>query len=303
MIVFLWKHDNSIYFLVVGQTLWVVLIAYGCSFLGALQVPAFAATLIYALVGIIYDFKDRAQNVPNAEKVSIFHKIINFLDVQSFYNIAYTPVSTPCVQPTTNASNENNVADTISKENLNLDLSTDVQSSRSSFVTSNNDTVPKSQSGIYFKALFLACFATMLYKHVWMLIVAVIPISIYLANKFIIAFCLKDIATQKFIELTLVFKEWIVVRHTAVLPVCLPGVLRLNRKVHKFVRRSLQDSIDTASSIIMIILLILTVTFAGIFCAVEIYSETITVVQLGNDVVNWTLYHQPELMKMFPEGM
>lgn len=49
-------------------------------------------------------------------------------------------------------------------------------------------------------------------------------------------------------------------------------------------------------------MLLLTVTFAGIFCAVEIYSETITVVQLGNDVVNWTLCHRPELMNMFPEG-
>lgn len=52
----------------------------------------------------------------------------------------------------------------------------------------------------------------------------------------------------------------------------------------------------------MIVLLLVTVIFAGIFCAVEIYSETITVVQLGNDVVNWTLCHRPELMDMFPEG-
>lgn len=86
------------------------------------------------------------------------------------------------------------------------------------------------------------------------------------------------------------------------LPLCLPGVLRLNHKVHKTIRRAMQESIDTASSIIMIVLLILTVIFAGIFCAVELYSETITVVQLGNDVVNWTLYHRPELMDMFPEG-
>lgn len=82
----------------------------------------------------------------------------------------------------------------------------------------------------------------------------------------------------------------------------MPGVLQLNSKIHKTIRCALRDSIDTASSILMIILLLLTVTFAGIFCAVEIYSETITVVQLGNDVVNWTLCHRPELMNMFPEG-
>lgn len=64
----------------------------------------------------------------------------------------------------------------------------------------------------------------------------------------------------------------------------------------------MKDSIDTVSSILVIILLILIAIFAGIFCAVEIYSETITVVQLGNDVLNWTYHHQPELMNMFPAG-
>lgn len=68
-------------------------------------------------------------------------------------------------------------------------------------------------------------------------------------------------------------------------------------------RTILQESIDTASSIIVIILLIFLVIFASVFCAVEIYSETITVVQLGSDVVNYTLNHRPELMDMFPEGM
>lgn len=76
----------------------------------------------------------------------------------------------------------------------------------------------------------------------------------------------------------------------------------MNSKVHRFVRITLRDSIDTASSILVIILLIFIVIFAGVFCAVEIYSETITVIQLGSDVVNYTINHRPELKDMFPEG-
>lgn len=52
----------------------------------------------------------------------------------------------------------------------------------------------------------------------------------------------------------------------------------------------------------MIVLLIFLLIFAGVFCAVEIYSETITIVQLGSDVVNYTINHRPELKDMFPEG-
>lgn len=98
------------------------------------------------------------------------------------------------------------------------------------------------------------------------------------------------------------FKNWIVPRHAAVLPLYLPGVIELNAAVHRYIRSTIKDSIDTASSIIMIFLLILIAIFASVFCAVEIYSETITLVQLGKDLINHTLSHKPELLDIFPNG-
>lgn len=97
-------------------------------------------------------------------------------------------------------------------------------------------------------------------------------------------------------------QSWIVPRHAALLPLYLPGVIELNGKVHRYIRSTVKDSIDTASSIIMIFLLILIAIFASVFCAVEIYSETITVVQLGKDLINHTLSHKPELVDIFPNG-
>lgn len=97
-------------------------------------------------------------------------------------------------------------------------------------------------------------------------------------------------------------QDWIYARQSALLPLCLPGILKLNGKVHVYVRATVRDSVDTASSILVIILLIFLVIFASVFCVVEIYSETITVVQLGSDVVNYTINHRPELINMFPEG-
>lgn len=91
-------------------------------------------------------------------------------------------------------------------------------------------------------------------------------------------------------------------RQSALLPLCLPGIIKINSKTHKYIRITLKDSIDMASSILVIVLLIFVVIFASVFCVVEIYSETITVVQLGSDVVNYTINQRPELMDMFPEG-
>lgn len=160
-----------------------------------------------------------------------------------------------------------------------------------------------SQSAIYFKVLFLACVVTLLYKQMLVFCLLLVPILVHIAGRAIDVFGIKDYAGEKWNEVKHILAEWIYPRQTALLPLCLPGVIQLNDKVHRYVRIAIRESIDTASSIIVIILLILVVIFAGVFCAVEIYSETITIVQLGSDVVNYTINHRPELMDMFPEGM
>lgn len=310
VLAFLWKKENSFYFVVLGQTLWVVIVAYVCSFLGALQIPVFVASIIYAIVGVVYDFKSRTSE----DDSSIVEKIVSFVNVQSAYK---SPISSPVAVPPSLTKSElmaehDGIVD-LPKTKIHLNVQTPAP---------GNGDDDKSQSEIYFKGLFLASLVTMIYKHTWMLFVAFVPIFIYLTKRFVLAFGLEQLVTEKWTELTSGIKvtdfqtqfsvrsntfcvhlqNWINVRYAAILPLCLPGVLRLNNKIHKTVRNTMKDSIDTASSILVIIMLILIAIFAGIFCAVEIYSETITVVQLGNDVLNWTYHHQPELMGMFPAG-
>lgn len=295
--------------MLIGQTLWIVLIAYGCSFLGAFQVPVFLSSLTYAMIGIVVDFKSRTlQRMNNDDGVvaaasgdiSIMQKIVNFLEVQVYTHTASSSRRTSCI-----SMNEHDLTtdDSIVTPRTKMDLNIKSDRRLSRAAVSDENITKKSQSEIYFKGLFCACVATILYKHVWMLFVAIVPIFVYLANKIIVTFGIKQTVYAEWTEMTGGLRRWLMVRHSALFPVCMPGVFRLNSKIHKTIRSALRESIDTASSIIMIVLLLLTVTFAGIFCAVEIYSETITVVQLGNDVVNWTLSNQPELMKMFPEGV
>ncbi|XP_037025969.1 transmembrane protein 245 isoform X3 [Bradysia coprophila] len=290
VLAFLWKKENSFYFVVLGQTLWVVIVAYICSFLGAFQIPVFVASIIYAIVGVVYDFKSRTTE----DDSSIVEKIVNFVNVQSAYK---SPISSPVAPPSSSRS------ELISEQDGTVDLPKTKIHLNVQTTAPPNDDDDKSQSEIYFKGLFLASIVTMIYKHTWMLFVAFVPIFVYLTKRFALAFGLEHVVTEKWTELTSGIKNWINVRYSAILPLCLPGVLRLNNKIHKTVRNTMRDSIDTASSILVIILLILIAIFAGIFCAVEIYSETITVVQLGNDVLNWTYHHQPELMGMFPAGV
>lgn len=306
-VIFCWKEEKSLYFMLIGQSLWIVLLAYVCSFLGALQVPVWIACLAYAIVGLVYNSSvhdDGNETTLDEQNQSILDKCAQFWGSPKLN-------STPkrfIVQTTPHGDADSIVrADPVDdpaavlKQKLDLNLKVAETEGKGRHLHLA-ETTKTSQSAVYFKALFLACLVTILYKQLFVLCLSLIPVLVYILHNAIEIFGIKDYARAKLTEIGKVVQDWIVPRHSALLPLCMPGVIKLNSKAHKYIRSTLRDSIDTASSIIMIILLIFIVTFAGVFCAVEIYSETITVVQLGSDVVNYTINHRPELMDMFPEG-
>lgn len=202
--------------MLLGQTLWIVIIAYGCSFLGALQVPVFLSTLIYGFVGAIYDIKikNNKETSTTREDNSFIEKCASLLDVQSYYttpmnnnttttmytNDETVNVSTGVVGPSDlQLLNEQITLTPKSKMHLNMKTSLRANSYNNDNV---DDEIKKSQSEIYFKVLFLVSIITIIYKYVWMLFFAAVPISIYIINKLIITFGLKNYLIKKWNELT-----------------------------------------------------------------------------------------------------
>lgn len=194
----MWKLDNSFMFMIVGQTLWIVILAYGCSFLGALQVPVFVAALIYALVGIIYDMKSTNSTSDLDKSGPVIEQIVSFLNVPSFYG---TPLS---LSATGNASSHlQSIIDEPSESSTpKTKMHLNIKATDENDEQNNESSTAKKQSDIYFKALFLACLMTILYNHVWMAFIALIPISIYLINKVLLTFGIKDSVCEQFVYLT-----------------------------------------------------------------------------------------------------
>lgn len=210
VVVFLWKQENSFYFMLLGQTLWVVLVAYGCSFLGALQVPLFLASLTYALVGVVYDYKARFQRTgeTNDANLTIVDKVVSLLDVPNFYTTG--DLTTPLTSPNTTAvlasveeiAGEGGAGDSAVGDDLKAKLHLDVKTPLADLNLGEEPVVRRSQSEIYFRALFLACIATVFYNHVWMLFVVLVPILVFVANKAIVAFCVVDVVRTNWTDLT-----------------------------------------------------------------------------------------------------
>lgn len=213
-----WKPTNSIRFTILGQTIWIVLVAYGCSFLGAFQVPIFGFSLTYALAGIIYDIRSRNQQQQQGSinNVTFFQQITTFLESPIYY-ISGSGSSGGASSDSINTNSENNIHQNIEKPTSLPLTSTSsylepvIRSKDQLNVTTTDDTTNKNElkeepneeehllSDFYFKILFYACAATVFYNNFGfgLLILLFIPVCFYYFIHFCTIFGLKKFLTDK----------------------------------------------------------------------------------------------------------
>ncbi|XP_073815819.1 transmembrane protein 245 isoform X3 [Musca autumnalis] len=286
---FFWKESNSNRFVIAGQSLWIAIVSYGCSFLGALQVPAFLLIMLYVGASIVYHLQNTEESSSMVEKIkklldrSDFEKSINSLKLQSKKQSLHSDIEDVSFSETMD-SMETLEAFEDHKEH-------------------EEEEQPPQLSGTYFKFLFYACLATFLYRNVWMFILALIPMFMHLLYQLGIYTGFTDFVADKLNDVYTKIKSWAIEHHSAVLPLCLPGVLEMNYKINGIIRNSLKSSVDLVTSILMIILMILIIVFLGVFFCVNIYSETIEVAYLGKDLINKTITDRPELIDILPANI
>uniref|UniRef100_A0A1B0D6D9 Transmembrane protein 245 n=1 Tax=Phlebotomus papatasi TaxID=29031 RepID=A0A1B0D6D9_PHLPP len=262
-VVLFWKPANHTKFMMFGQSLWLLLVAYVCSFLGPLQVPVFMALLLYGLAGVVYTYREQFEKSSGDDaNVSITERLRRFVDV---------PRSP---KPTKEVLNTNT-----SKTQLDAppaDGPTDAEPGGSG------------ESDLYFKFLFFACGGTIIFRNMWLLVFSAVPIFMHFSKEALASTGSLAYVSEKAIRIQTAIENWISERYTAIFPICLPGIIQINRKVHRCLRDSLKSSVDTMSSIAVIVLMLVVVISAGVFLAVQIYSEGIAVAQLGHEIVFFT---------------
>lgn len=283
----LWNSSNSNTFVICGQGAWVFLIGYLCSYLGALQIPAFMAIMAYGLAGLYFDDENSSQ---------FLSKIKNsFKKEEAREEREATPeMSTATPSMSRLMKTKSHLSDIKSKMQLNVPQESD---------KAKKDADAPLESDWYFKILFYACAATVLFTHLWMVFLSFIPISFYAIKAICNALGLWNHIESQFNQRSSKVREWLEPRKYAVMPLCLPGVLQLNKKVRKVFCSKLKSYVDDISACIMIIVLIVLGIGVSVFTFVQIYSEAITVAQLTGNLINRTLTTRPDLVEQLPINM
>lgn len=285
----LWNSSTSSIFTIIGQLLWILVIAYGCNFFGAFQIPAFMAIMVYAFLGMMYDETTCNQLLSKVRKT-----VKKEPEVNEEPNLVPKD-SEELTAPTKELLQRTKSHLSEMKSKLRLNVSQTEQKS-----TKESEQL---ESDWYFEILFYACTATILFKHLWIIGFCFIPIIYYSVKAVCRTLGLWTYIESKIKEPTEKFKNWIDQRRQALLPIFLPGMIQLNKKLHNVFCNQMKLYVDDISAVVMIIFLILAVIFISVFSFAQIYSEAITVVQLTGDLVNRTLTVRPDLVDMLPINM
>ncbi|XP_030562843.1 transmembrane protein 245 isoform X3 [Drosophila novamexicana] len=285
---FFWKPENSARFVVAGQSMWIAIAGYLCSFLGAFQVPVFLLVMGYVLVSTAYHLQT-SDDHDASSYLERLQKLFNKNDFEkSLSNLSICRRAAG--EPTLQSDVEDiSLSDTIDSEDT--------------FDAKLAEEPEVHQSDTYFKLLFYACLGTFLYRNIWMFILAAVPVFLHLLYTAGSYTGLTQFVCGKLDDAYRGVRSWALEHHSAVLPLCLPGVLELNYKINCIVRDSLKSSVESVTSILMIILMLLIIIFLSVFFCVNIYSETIEVAYLGKDLINKTITDRPELIDILPANM
>lgn len=292
----LWNESSSKAFNIGGQCVWMLVVAYGCSFLGSFKTSAFVCAMIYGIIGYFYELditQSKNQVLVKLKKLMIREKAEDQTEVE------VETLLEESVVPTTRV-------ETLMRDKLNLSeikqrMQLNIQEKKSLSPPKKKEI--ELESDFYIKILVYACIATVLWKQVWILLLSIIPICIYAAKELVKILGFFKYCETQYNHYYAKFHEWLEPRRNAVVPVCFPGVMKMNSKVHKIFCQNSKLYVDDISAVSMILFLIFFVLFLSIFLFFQIYAETITVAQLGSDLINRTLTHSPELVEMLPLDM
>ncbi|XP_038206565.1 transmembrane protein 245 isoform X2 [Zerene cesonia] len=158
------------------------------------------------------------------------------------------------------------------------------------------------ETALYFKLLFFGCFCMLIWKHIWLLPITLIFLAIHIIKILLNFFGVWLFFENQYNYLMVKINSWWNNRQSALIPGQIRGIRKMLAICNQSIISMAYESVDTVSSCIVIIGLILFVTVATVFICIQIYSEAIVVIQLSGSLLNSTFVQNSALHAYLPEG-
>lgn len=125
-------------------------------------------------------------------------------------------------------------------------------------------------SDTYLYIIMWACAALIFWKNITLLPLLPLPIIIYILKHFGIYLGLWQWIGTQFTTLGNTIYDWCAARYDALIPVPIRGLYKISLKINRCVKDGVRNSIDTVSSVVVILGLIVFMICASVFFAIQV---------------------------------
>ncbi|XP_068081448.1 transmembrane protein 245 isoform X2 [Anabrus simplex] len=148
--------------------------------------------------------------------------------------------------------------------------------------------------------LLWLCGIMLLGTHIWMSIAVSFLLIIYMIRHAGHYIGLWQMMSGQLQNIRDIVFNWCEERRDALFPVPVTGLYKLMVEINLMILEIVKSSVDSAASIVVILGLIIFTTLTLIFLSVQMYSESILLLQMGGNAINNTFMRNSQLMEMLP---
>lgn len=258
----LWKPDNQSVFRIIAVPVWFILVVHIASFAGPFKIPLTIMVILLTIIGYT------AQVPKGGDEEEVLPGEGDEPSSSPEIEVEDTKEDTPPRPPS-----------------LKVKKSTKDKQKKTSV------------SMQYLYGLVCACVLLKLYLQLTLILKLLpIPIGFYLGKKLVTQLGLIDKVTFHWEK----FKERLAGRESALLPkeVYKAGLFYLEGD--RMVIGALKASVDTVTSIVIILTMFSVAVAGSIFLVIQIQQESLHMVDLTTNLVNDTIVNNPEMQEWFP---
>lgn len=302
-----WTPQSKDILCKISIIVWTILIFHIATITGSLRVPILLIFIILLMMGFITEVKSKQdENIPQDEKSTEIQRATTPLMTLQAWIIGSPGSSTE--KAADDDSTSSHSTQKVQVEPLTPEKYSIIKPSTLSFTGTSpkvKEDIHKEQqlSNVYLYCLLWACILAQLWPHMWLLHLLPIPVVYIIAKRLGSHFGLWNFIGLKFDGLWKICCQWCEIRRDALVPSPVRGLWRLMAQGDKMITSILEGSIDTFTSIAVILIVFVLTVIGTIFLAVQIYGESMHLVGVTSSLINQTVVYNSDIQELLPESL
>ncbi|XP_071825219.1 transmembrane protein 245-like [Apostichopus japonicus] len=281
----LWKPDNKSIFRIISIPMWFILVIHIASYAGPFQIPLVLMVAGLTVIGYTVHSPPDTEDKKEGE--------LSDAPTDADKESKDLPPSSSGDEP--DADRPQSLK--ISPEVPPVPPGPPVLKVRKSSLDKGKKKKKPTVSSQYLYGLLGACILVRLYLQLGLILKLLpIPVVFYLGKKFAIQLGLVDKAEFHWDR----FKDRLAGRESALLPGEVRKAVSFFLEGDKMIIGALKASVDTVTSIVIILSMFIGVVVGGIFLVIQIQQESLHMVDLTTNLINETIVNNPEMQEWLP---